>query len=87
MVNPSGIVAGVWPVEKVTTEHWLPGFLAQKLASVHGLPVELMVVTAAPPWEMTLTSGFIRNASRQVPGATLTRSPLAATQMASWMRQ
>jgi hypothetical protein len=63
MVKPSRIVEGVCPLANVTTEHWVPAFFAQKLLFVHGLPEELIVVTAAPPWEMTLTLGFILMAS------------------------
>src|SRR6266850_3356056 len=48
-VKPSRTVAGVCPTEKVTTEHLVPVLFAQKELSVHGLPEELMVVTAAPP--------------------------------------
>src|SRR6266850_2538895 len=63
IVNPSRMVAGVCPLAKVTTEHWVPAFLAQKLLFVQGFPEELIVVTAAPLCEVTLTFGFIRMAS------------------------
>src|SRR5258706_13482281 len=49
MVKPSRIVVGVCPLAKVTTEHWDPVFLEQKLLFVHGFPAELIVVTPAPP--------------------------------------
>src|SRR5213594_1473167 len=63
IVKPSRTVVGVWPLAKVTTEHLLPVRLAQKFESVHGFPEELIVVTAAPPCETTLTLGLIRIAS------------------------
>jgi hypothetical protein len=64
MVNPSSSVEAVWLEPNVTTLHWLPVRLAQKLLSVQGLPDALIVVTAAPPCDTTLTPGFIRMASR-----------------------
>jgi hypothetical protein len=62
-VKPSNTVDDVWPEAKVTTLHWLPARLLQKLLSEQGCPVASMVVTTGPAWEMTLTPGRIRMAS------------------------
>src|SRR5678815_2664453 len=59
-VKPSRCVEGLWPDGKTTTLHWLPVRLAQKFESVQGLPAALIVVTAAPPCDSTLTPGRIR---------------------------
>src|SRR5512132_4003265 len=80
-VKPSSTVEAVWFDPNVTTLHWFPVRLAQKLLSVQGWLAALMVVAAAPPCDTRLTPGFIRTASKYVPGATLTVSPLTAAQM------
>src|SRR5678815_492206 len=62
-VKPSRCVAVVWPDPNRTTLHWLPVRLVQKSKSVQDFPDPLIVVTAAPPCDSTLTPGRIRMAS------------------------
>src|SRR5207249_703979 len=97
MVKPSRRSVGWKPEAKTTTAHCVePESAAQKsfvgLAGVlapwmHGFPVPSIVVTVYPPDEMTETPGRMRTDSLYVPGATETRSPGAAWQIAFWILQ